>query len=88
VLPQALEALATGGRLVVVSFHSLEDRLVKRFFRDQSKGDPYPHDLPVTADKLEPRLKLVGKPVRPSAQEISLNPRSRSAIMRVAQKVA
>ena len=88
VLPDALEALAPGGRLVVISFHSLEDRLVKRFFREQSKGDPYPHDLPVTHDMLKPRLRLVGKPVKPGARELQQNPRARSAVMRAAQKVA
>lgn len=88
VLPQALDALALGGRLVVISFHSLEDRIVKRFFRLQSKGDPYPVDLPVTADMLRPRLELVGKPMRASDQEIDTNIRSRSAILRVARKVA
>jgi 16S rRNA (cytosine1402-N4)-methyltransferase len=87
VLPQALEALAPGGRLVIISFHSLEDRLVKRFFRKESIGDPYPIDLPVTADMLKPRLKLVGKQVRASSEEVAANPRSRSAVMRIAQKV-
>lgn len=88
VLPDALEALATGGRLVVISFHSLEDRLVKRFFRDQCKGDPYPRDLPITHDMLKPRLRLLGKPIKPGASEVTQNPRARSAIMRAAQKVA
>ncbi|WP_423907594.1 16S rRNA (cytosine(1402)-N(4))-methyltransferase RsmH [Candidatus Spongiihabitans sp.] len=88
VLPDALEALASGGRLVVISFHSLEDRLVKRFFRNQSKGDPYPHDLPVTHDMLKPRLRLVGKPIKPGMSELKQNPRARSAVMRTAQKVA
>lgn len=88
VLPDALEALATGGRLVVISFHSLEDRLVKRFFRNQSIGDPYPRDMPVTHDMLKPRLNLVGKPVKPGESELKRNPRARSAIMRTAQKVA
>ena len=88
VLPQALEALSTDGRLVIISFHSLEDRLVKRFFRKESIGDPYPVDLPVTADMLKPRLKLVGKQVRACDEEVAVNPRSRSAVMRIAQKVA
>ena len=87
-LPAALDALAPGGRMVVISFHSLEDRIVKRFFRDQAKGDPYPSDLPVTADMLNPRLTLVGKPVRPGEKELDANPRARSAVMRVARKVA
>lgn len=88
VLPLALDALAPAGCLVVISFHSLEDRLVKRFFRSQCRGDPYPPDLPVTHDMLKPRLRLVGKPIKPGVSEIKQNPRARSAVMRVAQKVA
>lgn len=87
-LPQALDALAEGGRLVVISFHSLEDRLVKRFIRDQSRGDPYPPDMPVRHDMLNPRLKPVGKPVRAGAEELRANRRARSAVMRVAEKVS
>ena len=87
VLPQALEVLAPGGRIVVISFHSLEDRIVKRFFRDQSKGDPFPHDLPVTADMLKPQLRLVGKKDKANEDELSENPRARSAIMRAAEMV-
>ncbi len=87
VLPLALDALAPCGCLVVISFHSLEDRLVKRFFRGQCRGDPYPYDLPVTHDMLKPRLKLVGKPIKPRVNELKQNPRARSAVMRVAQKV-
>jgi len=86
-LPQALEVLANGGRLVVISFHSLEDRIVKRFLREQSKGDPYPPDLPVTQDMLQPRVRLVGKAVRAGELELSKNRRSRSAVMRVAEKI-
>ncbi len=88
VLPQAVEALASGGRLVVMSFHSLEDRIVKRFFKLQSKGDPFPIDLPVTADMLKPKLNLVSKPIRANDDEIDSNVRSRSAILRIAKKVA
>ncbi len=88
VLPQASKALATGGRLVIISFHSLEDRLVKRFLRDQSKGDPFPPDLPVTHDMLKPQLKLIGKAIRAGAEEIEKNRRARSAVLRVAEKIS
>lgn len=85
-LPRAVENLAAAGRLAVISFHSLEDRIVKRFMRDEARGDPYPSDLPVTASELQPRLRVIGKPVRASAREIQANRRSRSAIMRVAER--
>ena len=87
VLPQALAGLAPGGRLVMISFHSLEDRLVKRFFREQAKGDPYPPDMPITESMKTPTLKLVGKPHRPEAGEVAENRRARSAVMRVAEKL-
>ena len=86
-LPQALKWLKPGGRLVVISFHSLEDRIVKRFFKVQAKGDDYPQDLPITVDMLNPALKLIGKPIRPTQVEIDANPRARSAILRVAEKI-
>lgn len=85
-LPQAVESLAAAGRLAVISFHSLEDRIVKRFMRDEARGDPYPSDLPVTAGELKPRLRTVGKPIRASERERQANRRSRSAIMRVAER--
>jgi 16S rRNA (cytosine1402-N4)-methyltransferase len=85
VLPQTLRILAPAGRLVVISFHSLEDRLVKQFMRDQAKGDFYPPDLPIRHAELQPRMKLVGKAVRASPDEIAHNPRARSAVMRVAE---
>ena len=87
VLPQALNVLVAGGRLVVISFHSLEDRLVKLFMRDAASGDNYPPDLPITQDLVRPILKIVGKPLRPTAHEINANPRSRSAILRSAEKL-
>jgi 16S rRNA (cytosine1402-N4)-methyltransferase len=87
VLPRAVEALRPGGRLVVISFHSLEDRIVKQFMRDQARADRLPLDLPVRAKELPPaRLRIVGKPIRPGAEEIQANPRARSAIMRVAER--
>lgn len=86
-LGQVLEVLASGGRLAVISFHSLEDRRVKRFMRAQARGDDFPPDLPVTVDQLRPRLRLVGKAIRASDQEVAGNPRARSAVLRVAEKV-
>lgn len=86
-LEAAFEALAVGGRLVVISFHSLEDRIVKRFFKKLAKADDYPKDLPVMADAIKPKVKLLGKPVKPGVDEVGGNVRSRSAIMRVAEKL-
>ncbi|MBW7901678.1 MAG: 16S rRNA (cytosine(1402)-N(4))-methyltransferase RsmH [Rhodocyclaceae bacterium] len=87
-LPQAVDLLNPGGRLVVIGFHSLEDRIVKRFMRDAAApGASLPKHLPLTAAQLPPaRLALVGKPVRASADEVAANPRARSAVMRVAEK--
>jgi 16S rRNA (cytosine1402-N4)-methyltransferase len=88
VLPQAVDALGSGGRLVVISFHSLEDRIVKLFMRDQAQADHMPLDLPIRSRDLpSARLRTVGKPVRPSREEIEANPRSRSAVMRAAERV-
>jgi 16S rRNA (cytosine1402-N4)-methyltransferase len=84
VLPQALEALAPGGRLAVISFHSLEDRMVKRFLRDCARPPQDPRDLgPAPA----PRLRLIGKAQMADEAEIAANPRARSAVLRVAEKL-
>lgn len=87
-LEQVVEILHPGGRLVTISFHSLEDRIVKRFMRKQSRGDDYPPDLPVTVDQLRPKMKLVSRATRPTTREIDSNPRARSAVLRVAEKLA
>lgn len=87
-LEQSLDVLAPLGRLVVVSFHSLEDRIVKRFIRDCERGDDFPADLPVTQEQLKPKLRAVGKAIYPSDDEIASNPRARSAVLRVAERVA
>lgn len=88
-LQAAYEQLAVGGRLVVISFHSLEDRIVKQFMRRLAKGeaDQLPRDLPIRATVFEPSLRLLGKPVYAGEGELAANPRARSAVMRVAEKL-
>lgn len=88
-LTQSVAALGPGGRLVVISFHSLEDRAVKQFMRQASSAAHVPSRLPLRAAELpRPLLRLVGKPVRPGAAEVAHNPRARSAVMRVAERTA
>ncbi len=87
-LPQAVTVLAPQGRLAVISFHSLEDRIVKRFFRDQARGDRFPPDLPVPADRLTPTLRVVGRARRPAPGEVAENPRARSAVLRTAERLS
>jgi 16S rRNA (cytosine1402-N4)-methyltransferase len=73
----------------VISFHSLEDRMVKQFIRDQVNRDDLPANFPVrAADLPQPKLRAVGKSIKPSPQEIKANPRSRSAVLRVAERTA
>lgn len=78
--------LVVGGRLVVISFHSLEDRIVKRFMRDQARGIQLPRHVPVVDSDAGKTLNLVGKAMKPSNEEIARNPRSRSAVMRIAER--
>ena len=86
VLPQCVDHLKTGGRMAVISFHSLEDRMVKRFMRDMAQGDKLPKGVPIRAAEVpQGKVRLVGKPVYASDEEISANPRARSAVLRVAE---
>lgn len=88
-LPQCLVLLRTGGRLAVISFHSLEDRIVKRFIRAEQDRDDLPANFPVLAKDLpQPRMIAIGKAIKPGAAEIKRNPRSRSAVLRVAERTA
>jgi 16S rRNA (cytosine1402-N4)-methyltransferase len=87
-LPQAVDVLAPGGRLCVISFHSLEDRLVKRYLRREAQGDPVYAGLPNVPAHARPRLRLVGGAVMPGEAEVERNPRARSAVLRVAERLA
>lgn len=87
VLQQACDVLVPGGRLVVISFHSLEDRMVKQFMRRQQKGDELPPGVPVRDEALNKKMRLIGKAVMASDAEVAVNVRSRSAVMRTAEKL-
>ncbi|MBF0751852.1 MULTISPECIES: 16S rRNA (cytosine(1402)-N(4))-methyltransferase RsmH [unclassified Pasteurella] len=90
VLNSALDMLAPEGRLSIISFHSLEDRMVKHFMKKQSKGEPIPKGLPLREDQIQrnQKLKIIGKAIQPSEVEIQTNPRSRSAVLRIAEKLS
>jgi 16S rRNA (cytosine1402-N4)-methyltransferase len=87
ILPKCVDLLAAGGRLVVISFHSLEDRIVKKFIQSQQNRDDLPSNFPIKAKDLpQPRLVSIGKTMKPSAADIKQNVRCRSAVMRVAER--
>ena len=86
-MASSLSMLKQGGRLAVISFHSLEDRIVKRFIREQSRGEIVPRHLPMPLDAKKPVLKVVGKAIKASANEVAGNVRSRSAVLRIAEKL-
>jgi 16S rRNA (cytosine1402-N4)-methyltransferase len=86
-LEQALDLLTVGGRLSVISFHSLEDRLVKRFIKQQVRGDDVPSYIPLTVEMSKPRIRSIGRAIQATPDEIAANPRARSAVLRVAEKL-
>ncbi|HEV7478223.1 MAG TPA: 16S rRNA (cytosine(1402)-N(4))-methyltransferase, partial [Burkholderiales bacterium] len=87
-LPQALERLASAGRLAIIAFHSLEDRIVKRFLQQAARPE-MPRRLPLRASEMpQPSLKIIGRAVKASSEETRSNPRARSAILRVAERTA
>ena len=87
VLEQVPELLAVHGRMAVISFHSLEDRIVKRFIRDEYRGEQPPQEFPLAGMDYQPRLKPVGKAIRASDDEVAANPRARSAVLRIAERL-
>jgi 16S rRNA (cytosine1402-N4)-methyltransferase len=86
-LEQSIDCLRPAGRLVVISFHSLEDRRVKRFIRRMARGDEIPTGVPVRESERNCRLRPIGKAIRPGSDELAANPRARSAVMRVAERI-
>jgi len=87
VLPQCVALLTPRGRMAVISFHSLEDRIVKRFLKSEAQPDKLPSKFPIkAADLPQPRMQLIGKAIRPSAAECAANPRARSAVLRIAER--
>lgn len=86
-LQQAMDVLAIGGRLLVISFHSLEDRLVKHFMQHQERGEELPAGLPIKHADIEVRFKRLGRAIKPGNQEIAINPRARSAVLRIGEKL-
>jgi 16S rRNA (cytosine1402-N4)-methyltransferase len=87
VLEQVPDMLAVHGRMAVISFHSLEDRIVKRFIRDEYRGEQPPQEFPLAGMDYQPRLKPVGKAIRASEDEVAANPRARSAVLRIAERL-
>ncbi len=86
-LQAAVNVLSVGGRLAVISFHSLEDRMVKRFFRDISRGPQLPKDIPILSKDLQQPYRVVGKAIKPGQQELQQNPRARSSVLRVLERI-
>ncbi|OIR11795.1 ribosomal RNA small subunit methyltransferase H [mine drainage metagenome] len=88
VLPQCVDHLKAGGRMAVISFHSLEDRMVKRFMREMAEGDKLPKGVPIRAAEVpQGKVRVVGKPIRASEAEVAANPRARSAVLRIAERL-